>query len=102
MTEDAPARDHPAWQESRRAAVTAPTGNLALLETRWGADDPEAGLAGRPATVPATRLQRFNPLTGGFERGVRLWDAHAAAIQNFKGIPTFPYDPSWRVEARSV
>ncbi len=100
MTEDASARDHLAWQESRRAAVTAPTGNLALIETRWGADDPEAALLGQPATVTATRLQRRNPLTGATERGIRLWDAASESIQKFKGIDTFPYDGTWRLEAR--
>lgn len=100
MTEDAPAREHLAWQESRRAAVTAPTGNLALIETRWGSDDPEAALAGQPATVTATRLRRFNPLTSEFENGVRLWDAASEAIKTFKTIETFPYDPAWRLEAR--
>ncbi|MFI1996189.1 hypothetical protein ACH442_43400, partial [Actinoplanes sp. NPDC020271] len=57
-------RGHLAWPESRRAAVTAPTGNPAPIETRWGADGPGAALPGRPDTVTATRLRRLNPLTG--------------------------------------
>ena len=34
--------DHAAWRAQRRAAGTAPTGNLALVETRWtGAERPD-------------------------------------------------------------
>ncbi|GAA2712843.1 DUF1684 domain-containing protein [Actinoplanes palleronii] len=93
-------QEHVAWQEGRRAAVTAPTGNLALIETRWGADDPDAALAGQPATVTATRLRRLNPLTKAVEHGVRLWDAASPAIRDFDRIDTHPYDPAWVLEAR--
>jgi uncharacterized protein len=30
-----PVDEHNAWQARRRRAVSAPTGNLALVETRW-------------------------------------------------------------------
>ncbi|AGL19023.1 DUF1684 domain-containing protein [Actinoplanes sp. N902-109] len=96
----AAAADHDAWRASRRSAVAGPTGNLALIDTRWGATDPAAELAGQPATVTATTLQRRDPITGIQEHGVRLWDADSPAIQNFEGIDTFAYDPAWVLEAR--
>lgn len=94
------ANDYDAWRESRRRQVTGPTGNLALIETRWGADDLAAALAGQPATVTATSLSRVDLLTGRPQPGVRLWDADSPAIRAFQGIDAFPYDPSWVVEAR--
>ncbi|GAA2524692.1 DUF1684 domain-containing protein [Winogradskya humida] len=100
MTQVLAVDEHAAWRQRRRRAVTAPTGNLALVETRWDADDPEAALAGQPATVTATRLKRHNPLTGAEERGIRLWDADSAAIRDFQGIDTYAYDPAWVLEAR--
>ncbi|WP_250037295.1 DUF1684 domain-containing protein [Paractinoplanes maris] len=94
------ANDYDAWRESRLRKVTGPQGNLALTETRWGADDPAAALAGQPATVTVTTLSRIDLLSGLEQHGVRLWDADSPAIRHFKGIDTFPYDPSWVVEAR--
>ncbi|MFI5934702.1 DUF1684 domain-containing protein [Actinoplanes sp. NPDC051494] len=91
---------HDVWREARRRAVTGPTGNLALIETRWGADDPDAALDGQPATVTATRLRRHDPLTGTEQHGIRLWDAASPAIRAFTGIDTYAYDPAWVLEAR--
>ncbi|GAA1656420.1 hypothetical protein GCM10009828_102780 [Actinoplanes couchii] len=93
---------HTRWQQARHRAVTAPTGNLALIETRWGASDTEAALEGQPATVTATRLVRRDPRTGAEEHGVRLWDAASPAIKTFEKIDTFPYDPEWVLEGRYV
>jgi uncharacterized protein (DUF1684 family) len=93
-------QEHASWLQARHQAVTSPAGNLALIETRWGADDPEAALAGQPATVTATRLSRRDPRTGAPEHGVRLWDAASEAIKNFERIDAYPYDPAWVVEAR--
>jgi uncharacterized protein (DUF1684 family) len=91
------------WRAARRRAVAGPTGNLALVETRWLAagEEPDLGaaLVGQPASVTATRLERPDPLTGAVERGVRLWDADSPAIRAFEGIDTFAYDPAWVVEA---
>lgn len=100
MTQAAAAHSHAGWREERRRAVTAPTGNLALIETRWGADDPQAALAGRPASVTATRLRRRDPRTGADQHGIRLWDADAPAVRHFVTIDTYPYDPAWVLEAR--
>jgi uncharacterized protein len=94
------ANDYDAWRESRRRKVTSAQGNLALTETRWGADDPEAALVGQPATVTATTLSRVDLLTGRPQPGVRLWDADSEAIRHFQGIDAFPYDPAWVLEAR--
>ncbi|MEU4693912.1 DUF1684 domain-containing protein [Actinoplanes sp. NPDC023714] len=93
-------QDHAAWRQARHEAVTSPTGNLALIETRWGTDDTEAALEGRPASVTATRLSRRDPRTGELEHGVRLWDAASEAIKDFAGIDTYQYDPAWVLEAR--
>ncbi|MFP3464482.1 DUF1684 domain-containing protein [Leifsonia sp. SIMBA_070] len=92
-----------AWHADRLRAVAAPTGNLALIETRWlAADDsttPEEALAGRPETVTATGLSRRSLETGELERGIRLWDAQSPAIRAFETIEVFPFDPSWVIEA---
>ncbi|MBB2947156.1 hypothetical protein FB565_006924 [Actinoplanes lutulentus] len=99
MTQNTAAQQHAAWQEDRRRAVTSATGNLALIETRWGADDPDAALAGQPASVTATRLSRRDPFNGEIQHGVRLWDAASPAIKSFEGIDTYPYDPAWVLDA---
>ncbi|MGO4595485.1 DUF1684 domain-containing protein [Leifsonia sp. 2TAF2] len=92
-----------AWRAGRLRAVTAPTGNLALIETRWLAPGdtttPEEALTGNPATVTATELSRRSLETGETERGIRLWDAESPAIRDFEGIDVFPFDPSWVIEA---
>ncbi|GII52294.1 hypothetical protein Pth03_06830 [Planotetraspora thailandica] len=92
-----------AWRASRLAAVTSPTGNLALVETRWSAPDanqsPEEALAGQPDTVTATTLERRHIGTGDVERGIRLWDADSPAIRHFETIDVFPFAPEWVIEA---
>ncbi|MEV6345163.1 DUF1684 domain-containing protein [Actinoplanes sp. NPDC051851] len=92
--------EHAVWQQERRRAVTGATGNLALVETRWGAVDPAAALDGQPSTVTATTLKRRDPMTGNDQHGVRLWDADSPAIRHFERIETYDYDPAWVVEAR--
>ena len=91
------------WRAWRLSSVAAPTGNLALIETRWLADGDETtaeqALAGHPETVTATELSRRNLDTGAPERGIRLWDAASPAIRAFETIDAFPFDPSWIVEA---
>jgi len=32
--------------------------------------------------------------------GLRVWDTHAPALREFRGIPHYPVDPAWRVTAR--
>ena len=92
-----------AWRTGRLRSVAAPTGNLALIETRWLAPGDETtaeeALAGQPETVTATELTRRNLDTGEPERGIRLWDAQSPAIRAFEGIDVFPFDPSWVIEA---
>lgn len=94
---------HAAWREERLAALVAPQGNLALVETRWLPDGAQLSasdaLHGQPATVTATVLQRRNLDTGAPEHGVRLWDAASPAIRAFDTVPVFDYDPAWVIQA---
>lgn len=88
---------HTLWQASRRESVTGPTGNLALIETRWTGDQPDlaAAQASAAATVVVTPVQRTNIETGEAEHGLRLWDAEAPAIRAFERIDTYDHDPAW-------
>ncbi|KOV52623.1 hypothetical protein ADL00_37005 [Streptomyces sp. AS58] len=103
-----PPRDDPRekwdlWCAERRRALTSPTGNLALVETRWlpaGAEaDPDAARAGHPGSVTVSTLRRTDLVTGGIEHGLRFWDADAPAIRHFEGVDVFPYNPAWVLEA---
>ncbi|WP_025155509.1 DUF1684 domain-containing protein [Leifsonia aquatica] len=100
---DAARTGYDAWRRERLSSVVASTGNLALIETRWlpsgDTTTAEEALAGQASTVTATDLTRRNLETGEPERGIRLWDAASAAIRAFETIDTFPFDPSWVVEA---
>lgn len=92
-----------AWRAGRLTAVTAPTGNLALVETRWlpsgTAPDPEAERRNAPPGVRVTSLERADILTGEPEFGLRFWDERSPAIRRFSHIETFGHDPEWVVEA---
>ncbi|MGW2839048.1 DUF1684 domain-containing protein [Streptomyces sp. NPDC001493] len=92
-----------AWREERRASVTAPTGNLALVETRPVArgevPDPVAAGEGLPESVTVTVVERTEPVSGAPEHFLRFWDAEAPAIHSFERIDTFPYDPAWVLDA---
>ena len=92
-----------AWRAGRLKSLTAPTGNLALIETRWlpqgDQTTPDQALAGQPSTVTATELTRRSLETGETERGIRLWDAQSPALRAFEGVEVFPFDPSWVIEA---
>lgn len=103
-----PSALHETWKQERAAAVTAPTGNLSLTETRWFAEgtseeaaskllEAERSVAQNGITV--TPLQRRNIKSGSAEYGLRVWNADAPAIQAFERIDTFPYQPDWVVEA---
>lgn len=95
--------DHAAWRAQRHAAVTAPTGNLALIETRWtGAERPDiaAVQAEAPASVTVTPIQRTEISTGTAEYGLRVWDADAPAIRAFDRIDAYDYDPDWVLDAQ--
>ncbi|MDD9153211.1 DUF1684 domain-containing protein [Plantibacter flavus] len=100
--------EHDAWREERRAAVTAPLGNLALVETRWLAEETPATVdaaaaaiaAEQPSGVTVTTLRRTHLDTGQDEVGIRRWDANAPAVRAFDGIEVFPYDPAWVQTAR--
>ena len=94
----------PAWQAwcaRRIASVTAPTGQLALIETRWSPPEitVEEALIGQPATVIAVRQERRDFDGKVIATGVRLWDSNSQGIQAFETIETYAYDPSWAFEA---
>ncbi|GAA1949090.1 DUF1684 domain-containing protein [Microbacterium aquimaris] len=94
---------HALWREQRARAVTGPTGNLALVETRWtGAQRPDidAERAAAAPSVTITELSRTSIETGEPEYGLRRWDAGSAAIRAFERIDTFAYDPEWVLEGR--
>jgi uncharacterized protein (DUF1684 family) len=100
--------EHDARRDDRRAAVTAPLGNLALVETRWLAEETPGTVdaaaaaiaAEQPSGVTVTTLRRTHLDTGQDEVGIRRWDANAPAIRAFDGIEVFPYDPAWVQTAR--
>ncbi|MFC9408366.1 DUF1684 domain-containing protein [[Kitasatospora] papulosa] len=98
-----PAEEWDAWRAERHRALTSPTGNLALVETRWAPAgeelDVDEARAGRPGTVTVTTLRRTDLVTGEPEHGLRLWDADAPAIRHFDRVDAFPYDPAWVLEA---
>ncbi|MEV8266854.1 DUF1684 domain-containing protein [Microbacterium sp. NPDC076911] len=91
------ATDHASWRATRARAVTAPTGNLALIETRWtGAPaDIATERANAVAGVAITELKRTSIENGEVEHGLRRWDADSPAIRAFEHIDTYDYDPAW-------
>lgn len=93
---------HSRWQADRRASVTSPTGNLALIETRWTGSLPDLEAERRSVapSVTVTPLERRNIDDGAVEHGLRLWDAEAPAIRSFERIDTYDYDPSWVLTGR--
>lgn len=96
--------DHARWQAARRSAVTSPTGNLALVETRWTGEpaDLDAVRAAVPAAVQVTPIQRADLETGGTQHGLRVWDAASPAIAAFERIDTYDHDPAWVLTGRFV
>ncbi|TQS39808.1 DUF1684 domain-containing protein [Cryptosporangium phraense] len=83
------------WRAARLASVTAPNGNLALVETCWLSD----GEDGPPVDgKTVTALERRNIVTGAVERGIRRWDAESPAIRSFATIDVFDYDPALVLE----
>ncbi|NEB80718.1 DUF1684 domain-containing protein [Streptomyces sp. SID14478] len=100
---DGPQGSWEAWRAERHRSVTGPTGNLALVETRWlpagELPDVAAARAGQPDTVTVTTLVRTDMVTGEPEHGLRFWDAHSPAVRDFVRIDAFPYDPAWVLDA---
>ncbi len=87
------------WRKERSASLITPLGHLALIETRWLAEDEtltaEEAAKSEPASVRVTSVDRRNILTDTKERGLRFWDSQSDAIKTFQGISTFPFDPAW-------
>lgn len=99
------ASEHALWRDQRIRAVTGPTGNLALVETRWTGTtrpDLDAERAAAAPTVTVTELSRTSIDTGEPEYGLRRWDAESPAIHAFERIDTFDHDPEWVIEGRFV
>ncbi|NHI17432.1 DUF1684 domain-containing protein [Microbacterium excoecariae] len=92
------------WRAARHDALTAPEGNLALVETRWlgpgETPDLDAARDGLAPSVRVTTLTRENIDTGAPEHGLRFWDADSPAIRQFAGVDSFAYDPDWVIPAR--
>lgn len=103
MTASTPTEVWRAWHTARMAALVGPTGNLALVETRWlsGREEPDlaAERADLAATKTVTALERENIDTGAIEHGVRVWDVASDAIARFETVDVFGYDPDWVIEA---
>ncbi|KAA9134535.1 DUF1684 domain-containing protein [Microbacterium caowuchunii] len=94
--------DHHRWRAERFAAVAAPTGNLALIETRWTGEHPdlEAAQAEAGPGRTVTPIQRTTSPDGHIEYGLRVWDADSPAIRAFDRIATYPFDPAWVLTGR--
>jgi uncharacterized protein (DUF1684 family) len=94
-------QDWQAWRARRLASVSAPTGQLALIETRWSPPEitVEEALIGQPSTVIAVRQERTDFDGKVIATGVRLWDSNSPGIQAFDTIEIYAYDPSWAFEA---
>ncbi|EDY44335.1 DUF1684 domain-containing protein [Streptomyces sp. SPB074] len=91
------------WRARRRAALTSPQGNLALVETRWAPPGERPDLDGARAELGEgqtfTTLERTEPLSGRPEYGFRRWDARSPAARHFDHVDTFPYRPEWVLKA---
>lgn len=95
--------DWDAWRAARLASVVSPTGNLALIETRWEEDDQELlldeVLVGLPETIKATNTFQRNFAGEVVARGIRLWDSQSQAIRSFETTDVYPFDANWIIEA---
>lgn len=96
---------HAEWIASRRDAVTAPHGALALVETHWSAaGEPavpdEIARDGQPEHALLTRLRRADIDTGETQEGYRIWRQDSPASQAFEEIEYYDYDPAWVIPGR--
>ena len=84
------------WKELRAKSVVSPTGNLALIETHWLADNEEFNeseiLADKPKSVLLSRIDRKDFAGKVIQNGYRLWDSNSESIQAFSHIDTFEFD----------
>ncbi len=89
------------WRAARLASVVAPTGNLALIETRWYPMDIslDNALIDQPDSVTATQTIQRNFAGEVIARGIRLWDSQSQAIRSFETTEVYPFDPDWVMEA---
>ncbi|MGV9315519.1 DUF1684 domain-containing protein [Streptomyces sp. NPDC003691] len=98
-----PVAEWEAWRAARRRSVTAPTGNLALVETRWlpAGERPDlpAARAAAPEGTTVTTVERTDLVGGTPEHGLRFWSADAPALRAYERTEVFPYDPAWVLDA---
>lgn len=98
--------DRQAWHIRRLTSVTAPKGNLALIETRWQSGEKEItleeALIGQPSTATVTKHERHDFDGNVLAKGVRIWDSNSEAIQSFETIDAFPFDPAWIFEGTFI
>ncbi len=101
MTESSSLEEWQAWRARRLTSVIAPTGQLALIETRWSPPEitVEEALIGQPATVIAVRQERTDFDGKIIATGVRLWDSNSPGIRAFQTIETYAYDQAFAFEA---
>ena len=94
------------WRARRLSSVTSPTGNLALIETRWQTGDKELtleeALNGQPPTVTVTKQERHDFDGVVIAKGVRLWDSNSEGIQSFETITTYPFNIAWIFEGTFI
>lgn len=92
--------DWEAWHAKRLTSVTSPTGNLALVETRWSPPKItlEEVVADQPKTVTATKHDRHDFDGNVVAEGIRLWDSNSEAIRSFETIDVYPFNPAWTFE----
>jgi uncharacterized protein (DUF1684 family) len=111
-----------AWRAARYRRLTAPDGWLALVakhplargenaialpqgEARVDWDGARARVGGHVVTVQDSATigdVRLELLVRGDEAYLRVKDANAPARTGFAGIPHYPVDARWRIEARFV
>jgi uncharacterized protein (DUF1684 family) len=102
ITNEAQFQEWQTWVAARQKAVTAPQGNLALVQTTWLNDgetySEKEVLSNFADTVTLTDLERRNFGGQVIAHGYRLWDSSSSSIQNFSHIETYEFNPDFIFE----
>ena len=69
--------------------------NESLAKTTLNAD-----VDGTPTLVSSESMSFFVIFRGSY--GLRIKDANAKALKNFKGVDNFPIDKTWRIDGRFI
>jgi uncharacterized protein (DUF1684 family) len=59
-----------------------------------------SGASAKPDLLSLGATRHVQLLERGGRFALRVWDSEAAALRDFRGIGTFPFDPAWIVEGR--